>query len=1383
MKLLLLMCILLFSSPLLRAQDMDLDSGAQGTSKNPKKSSGEGMGWGASIEVGRNARAAEDELKRGNPTAAAAAAERAAKAAPQNARLWFLLGYASRLAGQYAKSVDAFEQGLKLEHNNLDGLSGLAQTDMRMGRLDDARRLLMQVVNAAPKRENDLLMAGELFLQSGDSQQGIALLSRAESLHPSSHAEVMLAVAYAKLKQPERARQMLDRARSHDPKNPSIFRAVANFYREQHDYKAAISALKSAPGQNTEVLADLAYSYELDGNIQQAADTYSKAASLAPRQIGLQLSAAQAELHIADTDRARTFLARAAQLDPNHYRLHALKAQLARTENHNAEAIREYQMSIANLPHAAVPEGPLYPIELRLNLAEIYRDTGDDGAARREVSEAESLVDQLHVEGTARAEFLRVRASIRLSGNDIEGAENDLKEAMRLDPNNSAITLQFANLLWRAKRAGEARKVYEAVLQADPKNRYALEGMGYISREENDNSAAERFFNQLASDYPDDYVAYLALGDLYTSTMQLDRANTCYEEAYQRAPRNPVVIANASSAAIQAGHFDIAAGWVSRATGSMLDDPRVMRERERVLFHEGKYAESARLGYQVLSQLEKDRNASVYLAYDLYNLGRYDETLTLTERYSRVLPKEPNFPLLTGHVHKQNQLLQEAVQDYTEALARDPTMVEGYVNRGYVLNDLQNAEAAIHDFHAALDLQPSNGVAHLGLAFSELQLRQGRAALDETDKAEKLLGESGAIHLARATAYRILRLRDKAEQEYVAALKYAPDDLELHLALADVQFHARRYTAAIETLNASLAISPDDPEIYARLASAHAELHQRDQTFRYISAAEKQNPDSSSILLNTGSALLTLGDQNAAMQRFKRALEAPDANRVQARLLFARVFVNQHKFDAAQQEVALAFAESRVGEASPVTADDFIDAANLFLAMHDFDLARRYYERARQAGAADEVVTIGMANTQIAEGRTSEAQEQLAKLGNPAEFANNFEYTLAQANIYRQQHQTFQAMTAFARANQLGGEDDAAELAMQQLAGEQGVQINQRISLKSDVLMHGIFDDATINGLDRQIFRNPQTGAIPPPISSLETLWTNGIRTDLGKFPSLTGFFQVRNDRGQVSLPNEELILNNDTWDYTMNAGLNPVLKLGSATFTFNTGLQYTLRRDSDSPVELNQNLFRQFAYVSTNPLGNWLMVQAQGFHETGPFTNQNLHSREIGARLQFIAGRPWGRTQFITAYSVRNLLFRPLIREFYSTSTSAGLQHEFSDSLRVAVLGEYIRSWRVQDQSFWIAQAFRPAGQIEWNPSRRWTMNGNFAFSRGEGIHDYDNVQSSVLISYNKPLRRVVSDSAGLVPVEYPMRFSFGVESANYFNFAGHSQTILRPAVRLTLF
>src|SRR5579884_819260 len=86
------------------------------------------------------------------------------------------------------------------------------------------------------------------------------------------------------------------------------------------------------------------------------------------------------------------------------------------------------------------------------------------------------------------------------------------------------------------------------------------------------------------------------------------------------------------------------------------------------------------------AKMPADRNASVYLAYDLYNLGRYDDTLSLASRYENILPKEPNFPLLEGHVHKQQGLLDQAVDDYTRAVKRDPKMVEAYVNRGYVEN-------------------------------------------------------------------------------------------------------------------------------------------------------------------------------------------------------------------------------------------------------------------------------------------------------------------------------------------------------------------------------------------------------------------------------------------------------------------------------------------------------------------------------------------------------------------------------------------------------------------------------------------------------------------------------------------------------------------------
>src|SRR5262245_32715749 len=248
----------------------------------------------------------------------------------------------------------------------------------------------------------------------------------------------------------------------------------------------------------------------------------------------------------------------------------------------------------------------------------------------------------------------------------------------------------------------------------------------------------------MAAAYPNDYVPYMALGDLYTGTRVFDKAEANYEKAYSLAPTNTQIIVGGSNAAIDAHLVDLAGEWVSRATGAMKNDPRVMRETERFLFLKGRYAESARLGEQAIVKMPHDRDAAVYLAYDLYNLGRYDEVLALVSRYETVLTKEPNFPLLAGHVHRQSNLLQQAIDDFTRALEKDSRMVEAMVNRGYVRNDMQDAQGAIRDFEPVLLINPDNGVARLGLAFSYLQVHRGREALEEADRAEKLLGESGA---------------------------------------------------------------------------------------------------------------------------------------------------------------------------------------------------------------------------------------------------------------------------------------------------------------------------------------------------------------------------------------------------------------------------------------------------------------------------------------------------------------------------------------------------------------------------------------------------------------------------------------------------------------
>src|ERR1019366_46900 len=244
-----------------------------------------------------------------------------------------------------------------------------------------------------------------------------------DNLQPSAHAELLMAMGYMRLKQPQKAKQLLDVARKRAPNNVEIFQAVATFYRQEHDYKGAIDTLLSAPRKTPSLLADLAFSYDLAGDKKKASETYVKAANGAPKEIKYQLSAAQGLIQGGDKQKALDFLARAAAIDPNHYRLHAIRAALAKSENRNQDAVKEYQLALAAMPKEGVPEGQLYPVLLRLNLSEAMKDAGDGDGARQQIAIAEQEIAKINVEGPAKAEFLRVRASIRTSSEDYAGAE------------------------------------------------------------------------------------------------------------------------------------------------------------------------------------------------------------------------------------------------------------------------------------------------------------------------------------------------------------------------------------------------------------------------------------------------------------------------------------------------------------------------------------------------------------------------------------------------------------------------------------------------------------------------------------------------------------------------------------------------------------------------------------------------------------------------------------------------------------------------------------------------------------------------------------------------------------------------------------------------
>ena len=339
----------------------------------------------------------------------------------------------------------------------------------------------------------------------------------------------------------------------------------------------------------------------------------------------------------------------------------------------------------------------------------------------------------------------------------------------------------------------------------------------------------------------------------------------------------------------------------------------------------------------------------------------------------------------------------------------------------------------------------------------------------------------------------------------------------------------------------------------------------------------------SAIYVATGEALSAVGDQKGAMLRFQKALAIPNSDRVGVRLAIAHLMAQQDHADDAERQIALALMESEAGETAPPTGDEFVEAADVFRQLHEYQLSETYLGRAKAAGAPDIAVRIGLAQTYLALGDTARASAELAAV-NTEDSGSNYQYLLAQAGVYQQEHQGAQALTSFAQAASAAGEDQTARQDLLRAGADAGYQINSKFSMLGNFSLQPTFEDTTVYVLDSKLDQ-----PVPVPPTDIALLPPSAHRWSLndGRIPFAFWKFHPF----QWILPDQECtrsnlragtssIVNRNTTDYSINYGLNPSIPLGRDVITLNGGVQGTIRRDSLSPKQMDQNLFRTFLYV-----------------------------------------------------------------------------------------------------------------------------------------------------------------------------------------------------------
>src|SRR5579864_1842838 len=184
--------------------------------------------------------------------------------------------------------------------------------------------------------------------------------------------------------------------------------------------------------------------------------------------------------------------------------------------DHVPQAIKEYESALASLP-AEPSEGPLYGIQLHMDLMDLYKDDRNHNAADQQLKIAQDQINRLNEQGPTRAPFLRLRALIRMHTGNLDSALQDIRDALAMNAHDLNGLQLNGDILMKLGRTEDAIDVYKKILAIDANNRFALISLGYASRAAGRDQAAEKYFQRLEQAEPSLYIPYLALGDLYTA--------------------------------------------------------------------------------------------------------------------------------------------------------------------------------------------------------------------------------------------------------------------------------------------------------------------------------------------------------------------------------------------------------------------------------------------------------------------------------------------------------------------------------------------------------------------------------------------------------------------------------------------------------------------------------------------------------------------------------------------------------------------------------------------------------------------------------------------------------------------------------------------------
>jgi tetratricopeptide (TPR) repeat protein len=369
--------------------------------------------------------------------------------------------------------------------------------------------------------------------------------------------------------------------------------------------------------------------------------------------------------------------------------------------------------------------------QAHLAVAQAAAIAGDNDAAIASAREAQKLRPDWELAVLLEAQVLQQRSPA--------AAAKRLGEFVEVYPGSREARLAYARLLVMEKRLPEARKQFEAVASASPKNPDVLYAVGLLAFQSKDYAAAEDYMKRvLGLGYRDPEGVRYLLGQMAEEQKMWPRAIQWYETIETGDHALPARMRTANAMAKQ-GQLDEARAFLKRVANDNPEDAVQLTVAEAQLLRDAqRHAEAFSLLSEALGKQPEQPDLLYDIALTAEKLERYDLLETHLRKLIEVKPDHAHAYNALGYSFaERNTRLPEARKLIEKALELAPEDYFIIDSLGWVLYREGDLKGAARELRRAYGGRPDAEIgAHLGEVLWMLGERdEARRIWDEALKA------------------------------------------------------------------------------------------------------------------------------------------------------------------------------------------------------------------------------------------------------------------------------------------------------------------------------------------------------------------------------------------------------------------------------------------------------------------------------------------------------------------------------------------------------------------------------------------------------------------------------------------------------------------------